>query len=284
MFQPLAGIRRIVIRDSLESRIPNPGPEVNAEVPRRLAFSRGRRCEPHDGGHDDRLDEHRRQALPQEDRVREADDAAGHHAALRHDVADLRLQGAGRGHLQRRGAAEALRPDAAETQDAGRGERPIVHAFHPPRDLFRQHRAEHQAESPVEPRSDQGEERHQRHGCARRRRPAGDGADDAAHRLRCGQHVSGDDDERHLEREGNQLPEAAAPCVDCLSERRRRRDERAAEDDEGGEQGEDERVGNPALGPRGERQREPGDWSGRRHEAFFMSWPALSLVEGRAVP
>ena len=73
--------------------------------------------------------------------------------------------------------------------------------------------------------------------------------------------MSGDDDERHLEREGNQLPETAPPCVDCLSERRRRRDERAAEDDESGEQGEDERVGNPALGPCGERQRESAQTS-----------------------
>jgi len=96
--------------------------------------------------------------------------------------------------------------------------------------------------------------------------------------------MAGDDDERHLERERNQLPETAPPCIDCLTQRCRRRDQRAAEDDEGGEQGEDERVGNPALGPCGERQREPGDRSGRRHEAFFMSWPALSLAEGRAVP
>ena len=96
--------------------------------------------------------------------MREADDAAGHHAAVRHDVADLRLQGAGRRHLQRRGSAEALRPDAAETEDAGRGERPIVHAFDTPRHFLREHRAEHQAESPVEPRRREREERHQRHG------------------------------------------------------------------------------------------------------------------------
>ena len=75
------------------------------------------------------------------------------------DVADLRLQRAGRRHLQRRRAAQPLRPDAADAEKARRRERAIVDAVDAPRDLARQHRAEDQAEAPVEPRARQREER-----------------------------------------------------------------------------------------------------------------------------
>ena len=128
-----------------------------------------------------------------------------------------RLQRAGRRHLQRRRSAEPLRPDAAEAEQARRRQRAVVDAFDAPRDLDRQHRAEDQAEAPVEPRRSP----------ARRRRPApprraasrghaGDRADQPAHRRRGGEHVAGDDDQRHLQRERDQVPEAAAPGVDRL--------------------------------------------------------------------
>ena len=77
--------------------------------------------------HDDDLDQHRDQALPQEDGVRQADDAVGHHALVGDDVADARLERARSGHLQRRRAAQPLGPDAAEPQDAGGAERAVVH-------------------------------------------------------------------------------------------------------------------------------------------------------------
>ena len=114
------------------------------------------------------------EALPQEDRVAERDDAAGHDAAVRDDVADLRLQRAGRRHLQRRRSAQALRPDAAEPEEARGRERAVVDAFDAARDLAREHRAEDQAEAPVEPRAREREERDERHRAARRARPCRD--------------------------------------------------------------------------------------------------------------
>ena len=57
------------------------------------------------------------------------------------------------------------------------------------------------------------EECHHRDGAAGRRRPSGDGADDALHRARRGQHVARDDHQRHLHRERNEFPEAATPRV-----------------------------------------------------------------------
>ncbi len=83
------------------------------------------------------------------------------------DVADLRLQRARAGHLQRRRPAQALRPDAAEAEEARRRQRAVVDALDAARHLARQHRAEDEAEAPVEPRADQREDRDQRHGLPR---------------------------------------------------------------------------------------------------------------------
>ena len=117
------------------------------------------------------------EALPQEDRVRKRMMPPGTRPPCGDDVADLRLQRAGRRHLQRRRSAQALRPDAAEAEQARGRQRAIVDAVDPPRDLAREHRAEDQAEAPVEPRARQREEGDQRDGAARRARPAGDRAD-----------------------------------------------------------------------------------------------------------
>ena len=84
---------------------------------------------------------------------------ARHEAAVRDDVADLRLERAGRRHLQRRRPAQPLRPDAAEAEKARRGQRAVVDALDAPRDLDRQHRAEDQAEAPVEPGRGEREQR-----------------------------------------------------------------------------------------------------------------------------
>ena len=100
------------------------------------------------------------------------------------------------------------------------------------------------------------EERDQRDGAARRCRPCRDVANDAAHRRRGGEHVAGDDDERHLQRERDQLPEAAAPGVDHLRQARRRSRDAGDNHDQRGEEREDERVGHPALGPVGQRERD----------------------------
>jgi hypothetical protein len=68
--------------------------------------------------------------------------------------------------------------------------------------------------------------------------------------------MPGDDDERHLQREGDQFPEAASPCVDDLRQCRGRRRRTCDHDDERADDRENERVGNPALGPRGQRERQ----------------------------
>ena len=147
-----------------------PGAEVDPEIARRAPAPGGRRRQPHHEGDDDHFDRDRDEALPEKDRVAERDDAARHHAAVRDDVADLRLQRAGGRHLQRRRSAEALRPDAAEAEHARRRERAVVDALDAPRDFDREHRAEDEAEAPVEPRRGERDEGDQRHRAARRAR------------------------------------------------------------------------------------------------------------------
>ena len=86
-------------------------------------------------------------------------------------------------------------------------------------------------------------------------RPCRDSANDSAHRRRGGEHVAGDDDERHLQRERDQLPETFSPGIDHLRQTRRRERDAGDDDDQGGEQREDEGVGHPPLGPVCQRER-----------------------------
>ena len=160
-----------------------------------------------------------------------------------------------RGHLQRSRSAQALRPDAAEPEEAGGGERAIVDALDAARDFFREHGAEDEAEAPVEPRARHGKERHQRDGVARSCRPRRNSANDSAHRLRGREHVAGDDDERHLQRERDQLPETFSPGIDHLRQARRRKRDAGDNHDQGGEEREDEGIGHPPLGPVCQRER-----------------------------
>ena len=68
--------------------------------------------------------------------------------------------------------------------------------------------------------------------------------------------MTGDDHERHLQRERNQIPEPASPGVDDLSGSDGAVATHAGDDDDQrGEQREDERVRHPPLGPRRQRQR-----------------------------
>ena len=147
------------------------------------------------------------------------------------DVADLRLQGAGRGHLQRRRSAEPLRPDAAEAEEARGRQRAVVDALDAPRHLAREHGAEDQAEAPVEPRA-----RRARRSVTSATAPRGVVGQPAIARIsrrigaRGRQHVAGDDHQRHLQRERNQSqkprPQASTTCSEddgVADERRRRR-------------------------------------------------------------
>ena len=90
----------------------------------------------------------------------------------------------------------------------------------------------------------------QRDGAARRCAAMPRSANDSAHRRRGGEHVAGDDDQRHLQREWNQLPEAAFPRhrslaagVDGVSATP------ATITISGGDEREDESIGHPPLGP-----------------------------------
>ncbi|GMU60306.1 MAG: hypothetical protein AMXMBFR34_20690 [Myxococcaceae bacterium] len=88
------------------------------------------------------------------------------------------------------------------------------------------------------------------------------------HRPGGGHHVAGDDDEGHLQGEGDELPEAAAPDGGHLHRRagrprlRQQGDVRGHHHEDGGHQREDEGVGNPALGPGGEARGEAGEEAG----------------------
>ena len=93
-------------------------------------------------------------------------------------------------------------------------------------------------------------------------------ADDTAHGRRVGKHMSGDDDERHLQGERNQIPETVSPSIDDVRHRRRRCGKRGEDDNNRREERKDERVGDPAFGPRGEREREARDRSRPLHGAL----------------
>ena len=231
--------------------------ERDTEIRRRSSARGRRRRKPHHECHHRDFHHDGHKALPEKDRVGETDETARDGIARGHDFANARLQRAGRRHLQGRRTTQPLGPYAAEAQKAGGGERTIVDAFDAPRHFAGEDRAEDQTEAPVEPRAHQCEYGDHRHGGLWRVRQRGDGSDDAAHRSRCREDMAGDDHQRHLERKGNQVPEAAAPSIHHR-ERRRVGEADACQDGEGGgDEREDKRVGNPALAPRGERKRNP---------------------------
>ena len=246
--------------------------ERDAEIVRGLAPPGRRRDEPHDGGDDDDLDHDRGKTLPEKDGVPKGDDSVGDKAAVRDDLADLRLERAGRRHLQGGRAAQALGPDAAEPEEAGGGERAIIHARDAARDLACEDGAEDEAEAPVKPRAGHGEERDERDGVARGRGPRGDGANDSPDRLRSREDIAGDDDERHLEGERDQFPEAFPPGVDDLRETGRREGDAGHDYDDGGEKREDESVGHPALGPGGHGDRHPREQARFRRRVICFLW------------
>ena len=250
--------------------------QPDSQITRGASPSGRRRGQPHDQGHDDRFDPDRNEALPEEDGVAERDDALRHDTAVRDDVANRRLKRARRGHLQRRRSAESLRPDAAETQEAGGSKRAIIDALLASCDLARQHRAENQAEPPVQPRAGQCEHRHHRYRGFGRARPRRQHANQTANRRGCREDMAGDDDERHLEREWNQLPESASPRVNDLPGRRRRRHGTRDHDDDGTHQGEDERIRHPPLRPGRERQGHASDDAG----SFERCSGGCRLAEG----
>ena len=123
-------------------------------------FLQRRRRQPHHERHDDDLDEHRDDRLCQRKIVwRKVMMPPGTDAAVRHDVADLRLQRAGRRHLQRgRIRSSPCAQMLPMPSKARGGERAIVDASDAPRHLARQHGAENQAEAPVQPRAGEREE------------------------------------------------------------------------------------------------------------------------------
>ena len=198
----------------------------------------------------------------------ERDDAAGHQAAGGDDVADLRLQRARRRHLQRRRSAEALRPDAADAEDARRRQRAVVDAFDAPRDFARQHRAEDQAEAPVEPRRSTSAKN-----VTSATAPRGVRGQPAIARIAApiGAEVASTWPVMMISdicsvngiRSQKPLPHASTTCSGDDGVQT----SAATNDEHGGEQREDEGVGNPALGPRGQRERGPRDQARLVHPA-----------------
>ena len=138
VFEPGAG-RHLPAVDDRRFRID----EVDAKVRGRPRPSSRWGRQPHQQRDHDDLDDHRDQALPQEDGVGEREQSARDHAA-RDNLANLRLQGSGRGHLQRRRAAQSLCPDAAQAQERGGREGAIVDPGHAACHFSREDRAEDQ--------------------------------------------------------------------------------------------------------------------------------------------
>ena len=128
-----------------------------------------------------------------------------------------------RRHDQRRGRRQAERPHAADAEIRGRADRAIVRAAHAVRHLAREQPAEDQAEAPRHQRRQHREQADERGGApavARKRRQSPDHGVD---RRRRGHRVAGDDDHRHLHREGDEVPEAGAEPLRRLDGRAARR-------------------------------------------------------------
>ena len=267
MFEPLARSRFPDWRRWLDLRLA----KSDAEVARRPTSPGRRRDQPHHGRYDENLYHHRQEALPEKNRMAERDEPARDHAVVGDDLPNLRLERSRRGHLQGRRSAQALCPDAAKAEEAGGGERSIVHALDTSRDFPCEHGAEDETESPVEPRARHGEKRHERDSVARRRRPRRRPANDSAHRLRGREHVPGNDDECHLEREWDQLPQTASPGIDHLRQARGRERDAGDDHDQGGEEREDEGIGHPSLGPGGQRERHAREQSSFRRAYFVQN-------------
>ena len=177
----------------------------------------------------------------------ERDDAA--------DLLDRVGQRRRRRHDQRRRRRQAQRPHAAHAQ-VGRGaDGSIVGALHAVRHLAREQAAEDQAEAPRHERREHREQADVGGGARPRGRHLRQRADHRVDRRRRGHGVAGDDDHRHLHREGDEVPEAGAETLRSF-------ERRAAGEDGGpghhrrGREGEREGVGKPALEPVREPQAE----------------------------
>src|SRR5437868_8539289 len=95
MFEPLARSRFHDWHRRFDFRFS----ENDAEIARRFAAPGGGRDQPHYGSNERDLDDDRRQALPEKDRVAEWNDSARDQAVGGNDLADLRLQRSRCSHL-----------------------------------------------------------------------------------------------------------------------------------------------------------------------------------------
>ena len=120
--------------------------------------------------------------------------------------------GAAAGQRQRNRAGKAAVPD--QEAGVGRGhQQRVVDAAHLARQRAGEHRADHQAETPVDPGTGQRHQGHQDDGLARRLRDARHAVEQAVDRRRPCQGMAGDQDQRHLHGKGQQVPEAVAPVL-----------------------------------------------------------------------
>jgi len=96
----------------------------------------------------------------------------------------------------------------------GRGDQQrVVDAAHLACQRAGEHGADDQAEAPVDPGTGQRDERDQHDGLARGLRDAGHAVEQSVDCRRPCQGMAGDQDQRHLHGEGQQVPEAVAPVL-----------------------------------------------------------------------
>ena len=180
------------------------------------------------------------QALPESERLAERNDAA--------DLQNRRRQRRRRRHDQCGRRREPERPDAADAQVGGRADRPIVRAAHAMGHFLGQQRAENQAEAPRQQRRQHREQSDEGRRASAVLRDLGQATDDREDRRRRRDGVAGEDDERHLHREGDQIPEPRAEPLRALHRRAADQQGRAKDQDDR-DAGQRERVGEPMLEP-----------------------------------
>src|SRR4051812_10746006 len=123
--------------------------QINAQLFCGFGASGRRGYQPHHRRHQCDLDHDRHQTLPKKNGVLKGDDPARDNSAGCNDVANLRLKGAGRRHLERGRSTQPLGPDAPDPEETGRGQGAIVNPFDAAGDFLSEDGAENKAKAPV---------------------------------------------------------------------------------------------------------------------------------------
>ena len=253
--------------------------EANADLLRRARPLRRRAG--HVGHHhrDDDQDRGHEEALPEEDRLTERDDAG--------DGQQRGRNRRPRGLEQRGRGGEAESPHAAEAEIGSGADGAVIDPADAQHDLAHEQPGEDQREPPRDERAGHAEERDEGHRRPRRPRDRGQPADQPGEGRRGGDHEAAHDDQGHLHRERHQDPEAAAELGHepggALAQ-----GQAGDEHEEHACEREDERIGEIALAEVREERAQPGQgrrsgpgW--RRHRAMLpeanVRRPGIGLDE-----